>query len=205
MGRKAEPGKRQRIVAAAAEVFASKGYNNTKIIEIAETAGIGKGTVYEYFQSKEALFFAVFQSMFDIPLSKIAQTSENPSNTVAGRIRATVDDIVQDGLSRLAYYSLVMEFWSATTALLSRKQYRDVFKKKYKQLRNLCAELIQQGIDNQEFSPHVQAQQVSAAIVGAVDALLLQAWLDPEFDPAAVSSTFIDVMLSGLKTFKKEN
>ena len=204
MGRKAEPGKRQRIVAAAAEVFAGKGYNNTKIIEIAEKAGIGKGTIYEYFQSKEALFFAVFQRMFDIPLSKIARTSENVSNTVAERIRSTVDDIVQDGLSRLAYYSLVMEFWSATTTLPSRDQYRNVFKKEYQLLRDKCAELIQQGIDNQEFSPHVQIRQVSAAIVGAVDALLLQAWLDPEFDPAAVSSAFIDVMLSGLKFFKKE-
>ena len=52
--------KRELILEATYDIFVEKGYANTKIIEIAEQAGIGKGTVYEYFDSKEAIFMALF-------------------------------------------------------------------------------------------------------------------------------------------------
>ena len=47
--------KRQLIMDAALQVFVQNGYEKTKIIDVAKTAGIGKGTVYEYFSSKEEL------------------------------------------------------------------------------------------------------------------------------------------------------
>ncbi len=48
--------KRERILLAAVEVFTCRGYNSARMEEIAETAGIGKGTLYEYFDSKVQLF-----------------------------------------------------------------------------------------------------------------------------------------------------
>ena len=53
--------KQKQIIRAAAEVFAKKGFARTVMADIALQAGIGKGTTYEYFKSKEDLFFAVFQ------------------------------------------------------------------------------------------------------------------------------------------------
>ena len=49
------PGKREAILESAFEIFGRKGYHNTKIEEIAQHAGVGKGTIYLYFDSKEAL------------------------------------------------------------------------------------------------------------------------------------------------------
>ncbi len=48
--------KRSLIIEAAFRVFSEKGYYNAKIEEIAEEAGIGKGTVYSYFNNKQELF-----------------------------------------------------------------------------------------------------------------------------------------------------
>ncbi|NLW44599.1 MAG: TetR/AcrR family transcriptional regulator [Syntrophomonadaceae bacterium] len=56
-----ERGKRERILEAAQTVFARKGYYQAKIEEIAELAGVGKGTVYEYFVSKEELYKEMFK------------------------------------------------------------------------------------------------------------------------------------------------
>lgn len=56
MPEKAAISKRDVILKAAAEVFALKGFYGAKIEDIALCAGIGKGTVYEYFRSKEELF-----------------------------------------------------------------------------------------------------------------------------------------------------
>ncbi|MGI6434113.1 MAG: TetR/AcrR family transcriptional regulator [Syntrophomonadaceae bacterium] len=49
-------GKREAIVEAAIQVFSRKGYHNTRMEEIALVAGAGKGTIYEYFNSKLELF-----------------------------------------------------------------------------------------------------------------------------------------------------
>lgn len=51
-----EKPKRQLILEAAFEVFSRKGFHGAKVDEIAEKAGIGKGTIYEYFKSKADVF-----------------------------------------------------------------------------------------------------------------------------------------------------
>ena len=53
--------RRLQIVEAAAQIFAQQGYDGAAVADIAIQANIGKGTVYEYFISKEDLFFAVFE------------------------------------------------------------------------------------------------------------------------------------------------
>ena len=55
--------KKTLIIRAAAGVFAEKGFVKTLMAEVAAAAGIGKGTVYEYFRSKDDLFFAVYESV----------------------------------------------------------------------------------------------------------------------------------------------
>ena len=50
------------ILRAAGRLFAQQGYTATNIEEIAEAAGIAKGTVYLYFPSKEAVFAGVLET-----------------------------------------------------------------------------------------------------------------------------------------------
>lgn len=49
----------KEITHAAMTIFSQKGYAATSVEQIAETAGIGKGTIYEYFETKEDIFVAV--------------------------------------------------------------------------------------------------------------------------------------------------
>lgn len=59
--RKAErPGE---IIDAALECFVAKGFMATRLDEVAERAGVSKGTLYLYFENKEALFKAVVETL----------------------------------------------------------------------------------------------------------------------------------------------
>ncbi|MDO9026766.1 MAG: helix-turn-helix domain-containing protein, partial [bacterium] len=51
--------KRQEILKAAATVFAKRGFQKTLMDDIAGQAGIGKGTIYRYFSSKDDLYFSI--------------------------------------------------------------------------------------------------------------------------------------------------
>ena len=49
------------LMAAALELFVEKGFAGTRLDDVAARAGVSKGTLYLYFDSKEALFKAVIQ------------------------------------------------------------------------------------------------------------------------------------------------
>jgi len=53
--------KRTTILEAAIQTFASKGFHAARISDVAQLAGIGKGTVYLYFSSKEDLLISILQ------------------------------------------------------------------------------------------------------------------------------------------------
>jgi AcrR family transcriptional regulator len=60
-GRPLVDDKRRLILDAALRTFAERGYHGTAVPEVAEAAGVGTGTLYRYFESKEALVNEVFR------------------------------------------------------------------------------------------------------------------------------------------------
>lgn len=66
---------RQRdILNAARDLFVEKGYSDTTLEEIARRAEFGKGTIYNYFNNKEELFFAIMDEMIDQLLKHVQST-----------------------------------------------------------------------------------------------------------------------------------
>src|SRR5688572_26800642 len=53
--------KRDAILTAALELFATRGFHGTAVPLVAEKAGVGAGTIYRYFESKEALVNELFR------------------------------------------------------------------------------------------------------------------------------------------------
>ena len=63
-----KPQRLQQILAAAFEVFAAHGYEAARIDDVAERAGIAKGTIYLYFKGKDQLFRAVVRNLIQKPV-----------------------------------------------------------------------------------------------------------------------------------------
>lgn len=61
MPRPRPPGQLERLLTAATRIFARKGLRRARMTEIAEEAGVAPGTLYHYFESKEALFYYVLE------------------------------------------------------------------------------------------------------------------------------------------------
>jgi AcrR family transcriptional regulator len=55
---------RDRLLTAATEVFASKGYPATRVSDIVRQAGVAQGTFYLYFKSKQAIFEQLIDTCF---------------------------------------------------------------------------------------------------------------------------------------------
>src|SRR2546430_15346331 len=85
----ARPGE---IVAAALEVFGERGFAATKLTDVARRAGVTKGTVYLYFDSKEALFKAVVRETIVPVIAK----GEAFAQSFTGSARELVAQLVRE-------------------------------------------------------------------------------------------------------------
>lgn len=67
--------KRQDIIQAAMALFMDKGFQNTKMEDIAIDAGVGKGTLYEYFENKQDIFDEACIEYVDVIIDNIRYVS----------------------------------------------------------------------------------------------------------------------------------
>ncbi len=190
--------KRILIIEAAAKVFARRGFAGTLMAEIAIEAGIGKGTLYEYFDSKEDLFFTVFEWFVQATEAEAKVSISALGGSASERLDALSDSLMSSWAQMADMYSLVMEFWSASASSQMRERFKQAFKNGYSDFRQIVSTLIRDGIERGEFQPQVDIDSVAAALVGTWDALLLQAWFDDDFNPLTAARGFMTVVINGL-------
>ncbi len=67
----------EEILDAALQLFTEKGFSATRMIDVAKAAGISKGTLYLYFESKEAIFTEVVQQRITPQLDQVESLVEH--------------------------------------------------------------------------------------------------------------------------------
>ena len=83
---------RDRLVAAGQELFARRGIRATTVEQLARAAGISKGAFYQFYASKEQLFFAVVAQVETALQARLeAQVAEEPRDAVRLLLRASLD------------------------------------------------------------------------------------------------------------------
>ncbi len=94
-------GKKKMIADVAFDLFLSNGYITTKIVDIASKAGIGKGTVYEYFDSKESILLYLIENRVAVEYSqmmeKVTSCPDNTEKKLRAYLRAEVEFIKKYG------------------------------------------------------------------------------------------------------------
>jgi len=138
----------EELVAAALEVFVERGFAATTLAEVARRAGVTKGTIYLYFENKEALFKAVVRETI-VPV--IAQ-GEALARSFTGSARELLEQLVREywrlvGETALAGIPKLMMAEAATFPELTRFYYDEVVTRGHR----LMAGVIERGIKNGEF------------------------------------------------------
>lgn len=83
---------RQRIVEAAIEVFAEKGYHDAGVDDIVRRSGTSKGAFYFHFPSKEEIFFALVDALAGRMASSVEEAISGQSRGVA-RVDAALTSV----------------------------------------------------------------------------------------------------------------
>ena len=90
--------KRNRILDVAAELFATRPFHKVLLNDVAVEAAVGKGTLYTYFENKEALFLAVLYSSFEKLVDRLRRCVEADETGSPRELMETiVGELVQHG------------------------------------------------------------------------------------------------------------
>lgn len=141
--------KRLRILSAAAELFAAQPFHKVLLSDVAEAAGVGKGTLYIYFKNKDDLFLSVLYNGFDQLIDRIQEKVGRHECTPLENLALAVQEFVGFAYQNPHFFELMRDVtWRKATGSAHRRAKRD-------ELRSLFESIIRQGIDSGDFfDPH---------------------------------------------------
>ncbi|MGD8778730.1 MAG: TetR/AcrR family transcriptional regulator [Ignavibacteria bacterium] len=191
-----KPEKKEIILNAAIKVFAKNGVRNTKIIDIANTAGVGKGTVYEYFSSKEEIFETAFEfsmaKYIDL-LKQVAKSDIDPEK----KLKRIIKDIGSMMEAESYLTEITFHFW-AEGIRVDKENLNAELKKFYKDSKKIIKSIIQEGIKDKTFKK-VNADYSATIMISVFDGLLLQWIYNKGFSVSKMIVKIENIILNELK------
>lgn len=189
-GPKTERGRRtlRKLLDAAGEEFGTRGYHETAISSITQRAGVGLGTFYVYFKSKEEVFRALVADMGARTRHALSESVKDAPNRLEAErlgIRAYLDFV----RSHKSLYRVVME-----AQFVAPEAYRDYYRVFSEAYRQQLAQAAARGeISRGHDDARVWALMGASTFLG----LRYGVWED-DADVAAVAEAAADLMINGL-------
>lgn len=187
--------RKSQILNAAEIVFAEKGFQKTRMDDIAEKTGLAKGTLYLYFKSKEELITASVGRFFQGMFTELdAQPDGNLS--AAEAIMEFTEDAIMDYQKMLRVLPVAYEFLSLA---FRNKIVKKVMQNYFKNYMKFIVPVIQRGIDSGEFR-QVDAQEVAVALGSIFEGtVLLWAFDDRIVDIERHIHVGVELLLAGIQ------
>ena len=191
----------EEILTAALEVFADRGFAATKLEEVARRAGVTKGTIYLYFNSKEALFKALVRQTIVPVIAK----GEAVAEAFTGSARDLFERLVREywrvvGETSLASIPRLMIAEAGNFPELARFYYQEVVTRGHRLMEGVLARGIKAG-EFKKVDLAVATKLAMAPLLHAVVARKAFAACMPEgFDVPSYLDTHIDLFLHGIAT-----
>lgn len=157
---------RQRILEAATEVFARRGFHGARVADIAETAGIAYGLVYHHFRNKEEILAAIFTERWSQYVAYIEDLGRSPFT-------------FRERIGKLVHF--LIEVWRhdphLITVMINEISRSYEFLESHDLQRVLVAfdaveRLVVQGQASGEVRPDVDPQLTAYAILGVAEMVL---------------------------------
>jgi AcrR family transcriptional regulator len=164
--------KKTQIINAAIEVFAKQGLDKGKIADIAKVAGIGKGTVYEYFISKDEIFNAIeemfiFQSIDQ--LKTLSTSKKSPTDKLEEILQYSINMHTDMGEAAL----IVAELWAQHSRGQLHGHKESVFADMYNDFFDIILQVLADGVETGEFR-EMNKDGITALLLAFIDGVIWQ-------------------------------
>ncbi|SJZ30253.1 TetR/AcrR family transcriptional regulator [Selenihalanaerobacter shriftii] len=187
--------KERMILDAAAEVFADKGFFKATVSEIANEAGVAKGTIYFYFESKRDLFKSLITSKTEA-LHQGIRKGQQKGESFENQIKEIIS-------SKLKFFA--EEEGLAKSIIYDYAGMDEGFKLELWELRNKhtekIAEIFQKAIDDGVLR-NISVDDTVTVLLGTVHAFGYKNYLSPVEEDVSIAETvdiIYDLFMQGVQ------
>lgn len=169
MSEAAQIGSREKILEVAEALFARRGFAGVGLREVAETAGLGKSSLFHHFKSKVQLYFAVLERVMqriDARLQPVlAMPGQAPQPRLDAAIDALIDALVEQPTSaRLLLRSLFEDDDFAPDPLPEAEPAERILEGLIAQLDGLLRAGVEAGVFREVSTPHMVQTLIGATV-----------------------------------------
>ncbi|PYS31685.1 MAG: TetR family transcriptional regulator [Acidobacteria bacterium] len=187
--------KYQAILRAAIKVFASRGFFQSKVADVAQAAGVADGTVYLYFKSKDDLLISIFNETMDDVIAKSRGELQKIEDPVERLRKIASLHLAWLGQDRQLAVVFQVELRQSTKFMeeFSTTRLAEYFE--------LIREVIVDGQAKGIFRKEVQPQVATKVFFGALDEMVTN-WIlsRKRYALETMVRPVLDILIRGLAT-----
>lgn len=187
--------RKSQILNAAEDVFTKKGFDEARMDDIAEETGLSKGSLYNYFKSKDDLIIAILDRIFQHEF-KVFESLDLTSMSATDAIWSFAETTSKDVKMMMRLLPITYEFMGLA---FRNKFVQKAFKAYFNHYMDILVPVIQHGIDSGEFRP-ADAKEVALAMGAVMEGTLLLWVYDSSLvEPELHIRSGIKLLLDGVK------
>jgi AcrR family transcriptional regulator len=187
--------KRMQIAHAAVEVFARQGFDRSKMDDVAREAGVGKGTLYEYYSDKEALLQEAFELLMGMYLGQFKSAVRHDTPPLE-----TLREVTEGVIAAMEHVGPVYKFFIEYMLYASRNpQATQALAELLESFRALAKGLFDRGVRDGTLRADLDTTAAAAAYAAWFDGAIFH-WIVLSAGPSLrqMADQFHDLMLRGM-------
>ena len=164
---------REKILSSAARLFATQGYENTALSQVAREARVSKALVLWHFESKEKLFRAALGRTVEPYVINVDDLEGLDERTQIERLVDLFYEFVQENVYSVRFlFSLILRGENQPDEVLAR------ISDLYRMFRSLLADIIEKGRLSGRFRGDVRPALDASLILGMLDGILIEHFMN---------------------------
>jgi len=186
--------RKDQILEAATRVFTQRGFANARMDDIVAEASLSKGSLYWYFDSKDALIIGILDRVFDWETTHLRDLID-AEESAQKKLELIFDASIQDIEKMRPLMPLFLEFW---TLSMRRESIKQAIKRYYQSFLELIEPVISLGIQQGEFrsiDPKRTAIAIGSMFEGTI---LLHVYFPEDIKFIEQFRTNLDLVFKGL-------
>ncbi|MDH5633019.1 MAG: TetR/AcrR family transcriptional regulator [Gammaproteobacteria bacterium] len=190
----------QEIVDAALDIFVERGFAATRLDDVARRAGVSKGTVYRYFENKDALFVAVVKEIVVPEVARIEKLAADFSGSGTELLRSLIQNWWQTvGETRLCGIPKMVMADAGNFPELARLFIEEVVSR----MRVIFESIVEKGIQSGEFRQcdikHAARAIMAPMVLAAIWERSLKPFDNETCDTPVYLDTYLDLIIEGIR------
>jgi AcrR family transcriptional regulator len=191
--------KRTEIARKTMPLIAKRGFENTPVRKIAAEVGIGKGTFYDYFTSKEdvlnEIIGIIFADWTKLIISRIGST-DDPLKRLFIMIRdgSKLDTTFEQNMI------IYVDLWRWSVSQKGADAFVPKFRTYLENGKNGVIDIIKDAQKKGLIKSELDVAAIAAALIAFIDGMSMHSMvLKPDFDVNRICESFFESLLNGIK------